>query len=76
MSHYAKLAALGFRCLGVAILFYTLPALLMAFGFTGMTGLGRQMPMMAFVGLFHPILAVILIVAARPLGSLAARGIE
>jgi hypothetical protein len=75
MSHYAKLAALAFRWLGVAILFYALPALV-AFASSGMFHMSRQMPMMAFIGLLHPILAVILIIAARPLGELTARGIE
>lgn len=77
MSHYAKLAALAFRFLGIGILFYSLPMLLMMpVAFRSMPPMGRDMPLLAFAGFLFPILAVIVILAARPLGELVARGIE
>jgi hypothetical protein len=77
MNHYAKLAAIGFRSLAIVVLFYSAAGLFIVFGVTRATGMTHQMPMwpMASV-LIHPILAVILFVAARPLGEFVARGLE
>lgn len=77
MTHYARLAALGFRFLAVVVLFYSVAGIFMVLGVTRATGFGGQMPMWPLASVFlHPILAVILFLVARPLGEFVARGLE
>ena len=77
MTHYAKLATIGFRFIAVAGLIYTLPGLLMIARITRMGAMGGDMPMLAFAGVFiHPILAGLVFYFARPLGEFVAQGLE
>ena len=77
MSHYAKLAALGFRFVALAALLYSLPGLAMAARVAHEPGMDGQMQLLAIVMiLLFPVIAIVLFLAARPLGAFTARGIE
>jgi hypothetical protein len=80
MTHYAKLAATGFRVLAVTGFLFTLPGLFMMFRMSGMAGMGTagfgQSVNWMFVGLSHPLFAVILFFVAKPLGNLVGRGLD
>ena len=76
MTHYAKLAAIGFRLLAVVQLFEFLPGLLTVIRFAR-PGVGPAMPISIFAAvLIHPILAGVLFFFARPLGEFVAQGFE
>jgi len=77
MSHYAKLAALGFRLLAVAGLFYGLPGLVMAARIAREPGMDGHMQIWPIAGiLLFPTMAVILFLFARSLGIFVAQGLE
>ena len=77
MTHYAKLAAIAFRLVAVVGLIYFLPSLLMIIRISRMGPMGRDMPMIAFAGVFiHPILAGLVFYFARPLGKFVAQGFD
>ncbi len=77
MSHYAKLAALGFRWVAVAGLLYSLPGMVMMLRVTTMPGIEQKMQLWTLVSVFlFPVVAVILFLIARPLGTFVAQGLE
>jgi len=77
MSHYAKLAALGFRFIAMAGLLYSLPSVVMMARFVREPGMNGGMQLWAIAAmLIFPILAVVLYLVARPLGVFIAKGIE
>jgi hypothetical protein len=77
MSHYAKLAALVYRFVAVAGLFYSLPVLAMTARMAREPGVDGQTRLWAIaMMLLFPVIAIVLFLAARPLGAFTARGIE
>jgi hypothetical protein len=77
MTHYAKLAALGFRLMAVLGLFSSLPGLAMMARIAREPGMDGHMQIWPIAGyLVIPIMAVILFLVARPLGIFVAQGLE
>lgn len=77
MSHYAKLAALGFRFTALAGLIYALPSLLMMARVAWQPGMNGTMQLWSLtILLLFPGIAVILFMVVPRLGAFVARGIE
>jgi hypothetical protein len=77
MTHYAKLAAIGFRLVAVAGFLYFLPGLITVLRVARMTDFSHQMPVLMIVSVFlHPVIAAMLFFCSRPLGNFVAQGFE
>ena len=78
MGHYTKLATLAFRVFGLSILLYAVPIILFSL-VTVVTARSpaEQPPRNTVLGwMVYALVGVVLLVCARPLGRLAARGLE
>ena len=71
MSHYAKLATLTFRIIAVSLLVYALLALFVL----AKLAAGPGSSAMLLPGVAALVVAILLYLAAPPLGRLAARGL-
>jgi len=75
MTHFAKLAAIGFRMIGIAGLFYCLLSLIETLHVSRMLSYDMSWWGLVSVSLF-PVAAMLLYFLARPLGEFVAQGFE
>ena len=81
MGHYGKLAVLGIRTFGLVILLYAVPMTLWGFFRVGMgvrvASDGRTSETSALLGwILYALAGLLLLLLARPLGRVAARGLD